>query len=174
MTLLKILLLITIFIICTSIGFLHGKTFSNRLDNLVYLEQCIKILETEIVYGATPLPEALTNIYSKGNPKVSFIFEEIKNDLLENKRGQIYLSFLSVKELLYDKLHLKKADVETFMSLGRVLGTSSRTDQEKNFIITLNQISGLVLEAREERNKNEKLYKTLGLATGIGIIIILV
>lgn len=174
MIFIKILSLTVIFIICTSIGFLYGKTFSNRLDNLIYIEQCIKILETEIVYGATPLPEALTNVYRKGNPKVSFIFEEIKKDLLENKRGEIYLSFLSVKELLYDRLNFKKTDVEVFMSLGRVLGTSNRLDQEKSLIIILNQISGLILEAREEKNKNEKLYKTLGLITGIGIIIILV
>ena len=174
MILLKILLLTVIFTLCTSIGFLHGRTYSERLDNLIYLEQCIKILETEIVYGSTPLPEALTNLYMKGNPKVSFIFKEIKTDLLSNKRGEIYLSFLSIKDLLYHKLHFKKEDVETFLSLGRVLGTSNRADQEKSLAITLNQISGLISEARNERNKNEKLYKTLGLITGIGIIIILI
>lgn len=171
---LKILLLIVIFSTCTSIGFLHGRTFSTRLENLIYLEQCIKMLETEIVYGSTPLPQALSNISNKGNPKVSFVFEEIKKDLLENKRGDIHLSFISVKEILSSKFNFKKVDIDTFMSLGRVLGTSNREDQEKNLKITLNQISGLIFEAREERNKNEKLYKTLGLITGIGIIIILV
>ena len=174
MILLKISLLIVIFLICTSIGILHGKTFSTRLENLIYLEQCIKILETEIVYGSTPLPQALTNVYEKGNPKLSFIFEAIKEDLLEKKRGDIYLSFISIKEILFTKLNFKKVDVETFMALGRVLGTSNREDQEKNLKITLKQIAGLIFEAREERNKNEKLYKTLGLITGIGIIIILV
>lgn len=174
MIILKTLLLAIIFTICTSIGFLYSKLFCNRLGNLIYLEQCVKMLETEIVYGATVLPEALENIYVKGNPKVGFIFKEIKEDLIENKREDVYLSFLSVKELLYDKLHLKKTDVETFMSLGRVVGTSSRKDQEKNFILILNQISGLILDAREERDKNEKLYRTLGVVTGIGIIIILV
>ena len=174
MIFLKTILLIVIFSICTSIGILHGRTFSTRLENLIYLEQCIKILETEIVYGSTPLPQALTNVFEKGNLRISFIFEAINRDLLENKRGDIYLSFVSVKETLFTKLNLKKVDVETFMSLGRVLGTSNREDQEKNFKITLNQFTVLISEAREERNKNEKLYKTLGLITGIGIIIILV
>lgn len=174
MILLKLLLSIIIFSTCTSIGFFYGNKFSNRLENLIYLEQCLKILETEIIYGSTPLPEALSNVYSKGNAKVSFIFEEIKEDLLMNKRKQVYESFLSIKELLYDKLYLKKPDVEIFISLGRVLGTSDREDQQKNFVLILNQISSLILEAKEERNKNEKLYRSLGLITGIGIIIILV
>ena len=61
----------------------------------MYLEQCIKILETEIVFGATPLPEALSNVCNKGNPRVAFIFNKIKEDLLTNKRSQVFNSFLS-------------------------------------------------------------------------------
>jgi stage III sporulation protein AB len=174
MIVLKVFLLLIIFSTCTGIGFFYGNKFSNRFENLVYLQQCLKILETEIIYGSTPLPDALSNVYNKGNIKVSFIFEEIKKDLLKNKRDQIYESFLSVKELLYEKICLKKSDVEVFISLGRVLGTSDREDQQKNFILILNQIKNLILEAKEEKNRNEKLYRSLGLITGVGIIILLV
>lgn len=174
MIFLKLFLFLIIFSTCTSIGFFYGNKFANRYNNLMYLQQCLKILETEIIYGSTPLPEALTNVYNKGNSKVSFIFEKIKNDLLENKRSQIYESFLSVKDLLYEKLVLKKSDIEVFISLGRVLGTSDREDQQKNFILISNQISNLIVEAKAEKDKNEKLYRNLGLITGVGIIILLV
>ena len=140
----------------------------------MYLEQCIKILETEIVYGATPLPDALSNVFRKGKEKVSYIFEEIKKDLLINKREGVYSSFLSVEEKLYDDLHLKKEDVEIFLALGRVLGASDRADQQKNFVLILNQITAQILEAKNEKNKNEKLYRSLGIITGAGIIIMLV
>lgn len=171
---LKITSIIIIFCTCTIIGYIYGKRFSTRLENLILLEQCIKILETEIVYGSTPLPQALSNVYRKGNIKVSYIFEEIKDDLLLNKRDSVYSSFLLVEDKMYNELHFKKEDVETFLSLGRVLGTSDRMDQQKNLILIYNQIAALILEARFERNKNEKLYKNLGIITGIGIIIILV
>lgn len=171
---LKLLLATVIFLGSTTIGYLYGKRYSLRLENLIYLQQCITILETEIVYGSTPLPEALSNVYRKGNIKVSFIFEDIKQDLLTNKREHIHNSFLSVEEKMYNQLHFKKEDVEIFLSLGRILGTSDRNDQEKNFIIILKQIELLILEARLESNKNEKLYRTLGIITGIGINILLV
>jgi stage III sporulation protein AB len=174
MTLLKLLLISSIFFTCTTIGYTYSKKFSFRLENLIYLEQCIKILETEIVYGATPLPEALSNVYKKGNSRVSFIFNQIKEDLLTNKRSQVLNSFLSIEESLYNDLYLRKDDVETFLSLGRVLGTSDRVDQQKNFLLIYNQIAALIVEAKFERNKNEKLYKSLGIITGIGIIIILI
>lgn len=174
MTLLKLISSSLIFLTSTTIGYLYGRTFSSRLENLIFLEQCIKILETEIVYGATPLPEALTNVFKKGKSKVSYIFEEIKNDLLTHKREGVYNSFLSVEKELYENLHLKKEDVEIFLALGRVLGTSDRRDQQKNFVLTLNQINAQILEAKNERNKNEKLYRNLGVLTGTGIIILLI
>lgn len=174
MLILKIVSITLIFFTCTIIGYIYGKRFSTRLENLIFIEQCIKILETEIVYGSTPLPQALSNVYRKGNVKVSYIFEEIKDDLISNRRDSVYSSFLSVKDKMYNELYLNKEDVETLLSLGRILGTSDRMDQQKNFILIYNQIAALILEAKFERNKNERLYKNLGIITGIGIIILLV
>lgn len=174
MIILKLISFSIIFSTCTIIGYLYGKTFSIRMENLVCLEQCIKMLETEIVYGATPLPEAFANIAKKGNKKVSHIFETIKNDLILHKREGVYESFLSIKEIFTGELLLKNEDVEILLSLGRVLGTSDRLDQQKNFILILNQIAGNIEEAKIDKNKNEKLYKSLGVIAGTGIIILLI
>ena len=158
----------------TLIGFYYGRKYSSRLKNLIYMEQCIKILETEIVYGATPLPEALTNVYNKGNKSVSFVFEDIKNHLLGNKKGQIFDSFSHMVIPLKDRLNFKEEDIEVFLSLGRVVGSSDRQDQEKNFKLILNQIAVLEREAKLERDKNEKMFKNLGILTGLAIVIILI
>lgn len=174
MFLLKLLLFASIFISSSTMGHLYGQRFSTRLENLIFLEQCIKILETEIIYGATPLPEALNDTFNKGNMKVSYIFRYIKEDLILNKRDSVYESFLAIENCLYEEIHLKKEDVEIFLSLGRVLGTSDRLDQQKNFVMVLNQINAKVLDAKIDKEKNEKLYKTLGVIGGLGIIILLV
>ncbi len=156
------------------IGFAYGNRYSNRLNNLIYMEQCIKILETEIVYGAVPLPDALLNVYKKGNKKVSFIFKEIREHMLENKVEDIYYSFYSVRHLLKNDLSFKQQDIEIILSLGRVLGTSNREDQEKNFKLILNQIIILEKEAKFNRDKNEKMFKNLGILIGLAIVIILI
>lgn len=173
MILIKIIGAFLIILSTTLIGFYYGKSYSNRLNNLIYLEQCIKILETEIVYAAVPLPEALTNVYYKGNKKISFIFEEIRNHLLKNKKGDVYNSFFHVVNSIKDKINFKEEDVELMLSLGRMLGSSDREDQEKNFRLVLNQILILEKEAKLARDKNEKMFKNLGVLTGIAIVIIL-
>ena len=164
---------ILIILSTTLMGFYYGNKFSSRLNNLIYMEQCFKILETEIVYGAVPLPDALANVCSKGNKKVSFVFQEIRDHLLDNKKGDIFHSFSNVIDCLRNSLNFKDEDVEMFLSLGRVLGSSDRRDQEKNFKLILNQISTLEKEAKLERDKNEKMFKNLGILTGIAIVIIL-
>lgn len=173
MGLMKILGSILIVLSSSLIGYYLGNKYSARLENLMHLEQCIKILETEIVYGAVPLPEALTNVYLKGNKKVSYIFEEIKINLLSNRDGDLYKSFEMVKSQLLEDFSLEEEDVELFLSLGRLLGNSDRADQEKNFKLILNHIKILKEEAKLERDKNEKMYKNLGILAGIAIVIIL-
>jgi stage III sporulation protein AB len=170
---LKILGSILIVLSSSLIGFYFGNKYSARLENLLHLEQCIKILETEIVYGAVPLPEALNNVYLKGNKKVSYIFKQIRDNLLYNKDGDLLKSFEMVTSQLAEELNLKEEDIELFLSLGRLLGTSDRTDQEKNFKLILNQIEILKNEAKLEKDKNEKMYKNLGILAGIAIVIIL-
>src|SRR5690554_2887498 len=142
MLMFKIISSLGVFLTSSIIGFLYGHRYSARLDNLVYLKQCIKILETEIVFGATPLPDALLNVYKKGNPQVSIIFKEISEELSRNKRHEVINSFSTVVDYLYSKLNFSKQDVEMFLSLGQVVGTSDRDDQEKNFNLVLNQIDG--------------------------------
>ncbi len=173
MGLLKIFASILIVSSTSLIGYCFGNRYSTRLENLLHLEQCIKILETEIVYGAVPLPEALTNVYIKGNKKVSFIFEEIRRNLLNNRDGDLLKSFKMVSNKLTEQLSFKETDVELFLSLGRLLGSSDRSDQEKNFKLILKQIEILKNEAKIEMDRNEKVYKNLGVLAGITIVIIL-
>lgn len=163
-----------IFTTTSVIGFLYGHRFTARMDNLIYLKQCLKILETEIVYGATPLPEALLNIYTKGNSKVSYIFKLISEDLNSNKGEELIDSFKTVTKEMENKLYLEKEDIGIFLSLGSGLGASDRVDQEKNINLISNQLDMLIEEARREKLKNGKLYKNLGILVGIAIIILLI
>ena len=170
---LKLIGSIMVILSSSLIGYIYGKSYSERLSNLIHLENCIKILETEVIYGATPIPDALMNVYKKGNKKVSFIFKEIRDKLIMNKNSDILDSFICVTDILEKKLSFNFEDIEVFLSLGRVLGSSDRMDQEKNFKMTFAQFQTQEREAREEKEKNEKMFKNLGLLLGLAIVIIL-
>lgn len=158
---------------CSLIGYYLGMRYTYRLNNLIILQNCIKLLETEIIYSATPLPEALESVYRKGNKKVSFIFKEIKEYLLSNKNASVLDSFIYITNLLREKLFFTEEDIEIIMTLGRVLGASNRIDQQKHFKLINAQLVNQQREAEDKKLKNEKMYRSLGVMTGLAITIIL-
>ncbi len=157
----------------STLGFYHSRLYAERLDNLISFQHCIQILETEIMYAANPLPEALKEVYSKGNKKVSYIFNDIRNHLLSNKNSNVYDGFLSVVSELRESLCFKEEDIAIILSFGRSLGISNRIDQEKHFKVILLQLKNQQREAEEEKVKNGKMYKSLGVLIGFGIVLAL-
>lgn len=174
MGLFKIIFNLIILLTSSMIGFLYGGTFSKRAKNILDLEYCVRILESEILVGNTPLPVALNNAYIKGKGEISSIFKILKDDLLIEGREDIYHSFLNLKDILESRYLLKREDIEVLMFLGQTLGKTNREDQEKNFIFVKDQLNELTLHANLEKARNQKLYRSLGVLTGIGIIIIFI
>lgn len=156
------------------IGWLYGRTFTRRARNITDLEYCIRVLESEILVGNTPLPDALLNVDKKGKGSISKIFIDIREDLLQENRDDVYYSFLSLEKKLKNTYSLNKEEIEIVFFLGKILGKTDRLDQEKKFNFIKNQINELSSSANLAREKNEKLYPSLGVLVGLSIIIILI
>lgn len=174
MNIFKIIFSVSILLSSSFIGFVYGGTFSKRAKNIIDLEYCIRILESEILVGNTALPEALDNVYIKGKGSIRQIFLKVKEDLINNNRGDIYDSFLYIEQELKDKYSLKKEEIEIILFLGKILGKTNRSDQDKNFNFIKEQIRESAISASLAKGRNEKLYRSLGILSGIGIIIILI
>ncbi len=156
------------------IGFLYGGIFNKRAINLLDLEYCLRILQSEVIIGNTTLAIALDNTYRKGKGEIAYIFKAIEMDLMEEKRNDIYHSFLAIEDILSERYLLEREEIEVFLFLGEVLGKTNRLDQRDNFIFIIDQIRNLGIQAEEKRLINKTLYPKLGILIGIGIIIIFI
>src|SRR5690625_2655198 len=156
------------------LGFLYGGTYGKRAKSLSDLEYCLRVLESQVVIGNTPLPTALENTYKQGKGDIRLIFKRIKDNLLLEKQEDIYFSLLTLSKELRNKYLLKDADIEVILFLGKILGKSNREDQKKNFQFILGEINEIYKDASKEKDVYEKLYRSLGILLGIGIIIIII
>jgi len=157
----------------TFLGLLFGGRFRDRVNNIKLLYNCIQILETEVIYSANPIPDALYEVYRKGNKKVSYIFKDIKEHLVSNKNSTLLDSFIYATTTFKEKMFLEDEDIEVIISLARSLGVSDRIDQEKHFKTALIQLQTQQDYAEEKRSINEKLYRSLGVLLGLAIVIIM-
>lgn len=174
MVTIKVIINSLILILSSVIGFAFGNIYGKRAKNLLDLQYCIRVLQSEIINGNIPLPEALENVSIKGRGGMSKLFKEIKDDLVNEKREDIYYSFFLQKELLKTKYAFNSEDIEIFLYLGKILGKTNSKDQDKNMTFIINQFEHHYNEADEEKSKNTKLYRTLGFLIGLGVVIILI
>lgn len=174
MVAIKIVFNSLILILSSIMGFAFGNIYSKRAKNLLDLQYCIRVLQSEIINGNTPLPEALENVSIKGRGGISKLFKQIKDDLVKEKREDIYYSFSLQKDLLKSKYAFNSQDIEIFLYLGKILGKTNSRDQDKNMTFVINQLENHYNEADEEKSKNTKLYRTLGFLIGLGVVIILI
>ena len=91
----------------------------------------------------------------------------------------IHLMTQKIDELIkyledLSKNNLNKEDVATIQNLSRLLGQTDIEGQISEVEVVNNFLTVQLENASEERRKNEKMYRTLGLVTGLTIAIILI
>lgn len=171
MIFLRYFILAFILICSTSIGYLIAKKFTDRLNELVQFSNLINILQNKIKFTKKPLAEIFEELSKIGEKNgVTEIFLETSKKLKIEKLNTAWEKAILKKA---KKLDFNKEDIDIIKTLGQVLGKSDVEGQisELNQILTL--ISSQIKNAEIERNKNVKMYRSLGTIIGILIVIIL-
>ena len=96
------------------------------------------------------------------------------------KRASLNMENMSAKdawkksiEELQDKLSLNKEDFTAIETLGKMLGNTDVEGQVSQIELTEKLIEDQIENAKIEKQKNTKLYKTLGVTVGLTAVILL-
>lgn len=169
----KVIGCIVIVFASSGLGYMLGAKFKTRVKELGLIKITLQMLETEIVYSNTPLPDAFEIIYTKSSAPVNSMFKSMSRLLNEKTHSTVGEAFKCALEEVKDTLCINKEDVELLKSFGNSLGSSDIDGQIKNFKMTIKQIEIQEKKAEESRSKNERMYKNLGILAGLAIAIIL-
>jgi stage III sporulation protein AB len=171
---LKIIGGLMVFAACSLIGIAAANKYSFRPKDIRRFRSSVQMLETEIIYGCTPLPQAFNNISAKVEGPLKKFYSMISEDLNVGNSYSLDDSWSKGVDRLLHETRLKNIDRELISEFGRVLGSSDREDQKKHFELFYIQLKQHEEVAEEERSKNERMYKTLGILSGLVIFILLV
>jgi len=171
MIFLKYISIFLLFISSSFIGILYSKKYSDRVKDLEEIKSALNMFKTKIKFTYEPIPDA---------------FEEISKNVKDNiskilKKASVYMETEDVansweKALEEEKNNtsLTKSDIDIIKGLATLLGNVDLEGQVNNINLINELIDRQIEEARIEKNKNEKLYKTLGAGIGLTIAIILI
>lgn len=165
---------ILIILACGFSGIIFSNRSNNRPRDLKRFRSLMQMLETEIIYSVTPLPEALYSLSNKSEARFSSFFAYISDCLRRRQFFSFRDAWVSgVNTVLLKETSLSNTDAEIISNFGNVLGCSDRNDQKKHFELLYIQLKHNEAVAEEERKKNTKMYRSLGFLLGIAIFIIL-
>lgn len=169
----KFFLIIGVFITSTFIGYTLANRYKTRVLEIQDLLFALETFETKIKYTYDSLTTSFLYIADNLKTKVYRIFYVTAEEVRENKNDSAGECFKRVVDDEKIFLALNNDDIEIIKELGVSLGQTDMEGQVKNIRLVYNALKSQLKEAKEEKNKNFKMYRNMGMLSGLVIIIIL-
>ena len=165
----KLFILFLIFLSSLKAGKIIAKKYSNRVDNLKEMKNALNMFLTKIKFTYESVPETFNEIGNNINGDIGKIFRNASEIMKEKSAKDAW-------EEVVDKTgtSLTKEDKSIIKNLGRMLGKTDLEGQVSEIKLVQDFLNTQIEIAEKEKQKNEKLYKTLGGVVGLAIVIILV
>lgn len=169
----KITLIIILFAACSYSGFIYGDGFRKRYIDLKEAYKQLILLQNEIVFNNTPIPEALALLGKKGSKPINRLLSSVSNKLIENTSDGVQGAFKESYSEIAEDFYFTSEDKGILSDFTKSLGQSGVYGQEKIFKLALENLKINIDDAYEISKRNTKLYKYLGICCGAMISIFL-
>ncbi len=171
--LLKMLLNMVIICCSSALGNKLANRYIYRIRDIRTLQICFAKLETEIIYYCTFLPDALENVGKSTRGGVGKFLSQVSANLINKNGSSIEEAWSVALEASKEYLKLIDDDYDVIRTFGCQLGVADRTSQRQLFEILQLQLKKQEKKAEENRDRYERMYRSLGFLSGLAIIIIL-
>ena len=167
MIIFKYFILGVIITISSYLGILKSKTYENRVKELNKFQNALLMFKSKIEFTYEPIKS---------------IFEEISKIIYRNEENIFLFSSSERKDVTSmwnDYIDIStndfnNEDKEIIKMFGKLLGKTDIVGQVNEIELTMKLIEKQIEKAEDEKNRNSKLYKTMGVILGMGICIILI
>lgn len=138
------------------------------------LIECVRILDGQVRFCLTPLPELLWEIKRKRNSSLGNVFGRIGREA-EKQEGEM-LQDIWERVLCEEKesFSLAKDDWELLKALGKGLGYLDVEMQKRHLESNLSELSARLPEREKRYREREKMIRSFGFAAAALLLLILI
>ena len=165
----KILIYSSIFLVCSTIGLLKSQKYIYRVNELREFKNALNMFKTKIKFTYEPLPEIFRQISGAIKPNIGSIFKIASYNMNFFSAGDAWNKAIDT-----DILNINLEDKNVLKNLSKLLGATDLEGQLSQIEMTSNFLDEQIIKAEQEREKNESMYRKLGMIIGLGIVIILI
>mgnify|MGYP005771138917 CR=1 FL=1 len=164
----KFILLFCIFGLSAAIGLSISKSYENRVSELKEFKNILNIMKTKIKFTYEPLAEIFSQIAKNNQTNIEKIFAQ-----MASRMDYCQVSEAWERSIQEADISITQEDKNILKSLGKLLGQTDVDGQISEIEVTDNFLDMQIEKAEEEKKKNQKMYKTLGVVIGLVFVIIL-
>ena len=157
---------------CTYLGVLLGERYKKRIIQLVSFQNALDILKFNILFLNQPLSEAMKKVSQSHDGVVEKIFSEMSGELTHSTTAAEV--WRMIMEKYKRDLFLTDEEINVLLDFSERLGISGRDDQIDNIDAAITRLQAFEVDARKEGEKNIKMYRGLGVLSGILIVILFI
>lgn len=163
----KFIICIFIILICSYLGLEKSKNYSKRVEELQRIKNGLNFFKSKIEFTYEPVKDILEGISNSVYQNEENIFYKAKQYMTKNNVN------IAWNNAVDEETKISKEDKDILKMFGKLLGKTDKKGQISEIDLSLNFIEKQIQKAESEKNKNAKLYKSLGVLIGCGITIIL-
>jgi len=169
MLVLKILIALAIIVVCTALGIIKSKRYESREYILREAIMLFEGIKNEISYCLTPIPNAIESVRQNMITPLKDVMGAVSFELL-----QYNASSEKITNEIANLGELTPYDIQTISNGIISLGKTDVEGQMGVINMTSVTLENQLKDSIEAKKKNSKLYKTVGLATGLMIAIVFI
>lgn len=154
-------------------GFEASRLLRERTKQLRQLKMALQALEAEIMYGHTPLIDASLRLSQQLSRPLSWLFESFAQKLQKGTMNARQAWEESLHEI-WKMTALKQGEFEIMKQFGETLGQYDHEIQQNYIRLTMVHLEREEGDAIEKQQRYEKMMKSLGVLTGILIVLLLI
>lgn len=126
-------------------------------------------MKNKIKFTYEPLAEIFKQISKDNTTNIEKIFGKMSNQIQYCHVKDAWENCIQEADI-----NIKQEDKDILKRLGILLGQTDVEGQISEIEVTQNFLDVQIEKAEEEKNKNQKMYKTLGIVVGLVFVIILI
>lgn len=157
---------------CGSLGLYCAARIRKRPVELRECLTALTLLDTEIFWGSTPLPEAFSILRDRTDGAWSDFFAELSERLQKGEGANSAWNATIAHRM--KSFCLKPEDWQVIKDVGKGLGRSDRQEQHKQIELVKQQISLVKEHAAQWSEKQAKMWSYLGFLGGVAGVLFLI
>lgn len=158
---------------CGYLGILFAGQFKKRVKSLEEFQNALSQLEYDIDFSESTLCSSFEKISRTACREVGVIFLYMSDRLRKNPGADMKGLWSRAIDKYRDDIALKDEDVGILLDFSVMLGKGSREKEKNNIKLAKMRLQMAEEVARQERERNIKMYRGLGFLSGIFIVILL-